>query len=274
MRRISWVYGIGITVLASVLVMVLGLAGSWFTVIAGFMLVVGGTLLAAMAGHSVELVWRVLVKLPRFYRSVDLVASRRIILNTFLEVAEWARRGNMRSADGAAKRIDDPFLQRGVQMVIDRTPSRELMRTLQWRIGSEQEFDQQEIRVTRAMAAYAPALGMLGTLLGLVQMLFGLGDKALGEVGVAMGFAMLTTVYGLVAANLILKPLVGKMEQRSRDRIAWMYAELEAVIMLQEKSHPIHIREALETYIEGHQEPVSAPPVAGLRLMKARTRVA
>jgi len=152
-----------------------------------------------------------------------------------------------------------------------------MMRTLQWRIGNERENDQQEIRVIRAMAGYAPSMGMLGTLLGLVQMLFGLGDKGINEVGVAMGFAMLTTVYGLVGANLLLKPLAGKMEQQSRIRLSWLYAQLETVLMLKERSHPIHIREALETYLDGSREypMLSMPSVApAIRRLMRRPKAA
>jgi chemotaxis protein MotA len=243
-----------VLVLLALMLMLTGLGGAWGGAIAGFVFVIGGTFLASVSSQSAEKVLGVLLKAPQVFDDREQLALRRKTLQAFLPVAEWARRGNMRAAERLGAQIEDDFLRRGVMLVLDRTPEREMMRTLQWRIGNERENDQQEIRVIRAMLGYAPALGMLGTLLGLVQMLFGLGDKGIHEVGMAMGFAMLTTVYGLVGANLLLKPLVAKMEQQSRARISWMYAQLEAVLMLRERSHPLHIREALETYLDGSRD--------------------
>ena len=277
MRTRALLYGVSAAVVLSLLLMLTGFGGGWTAALAGFVFVVGGTFLAAISSQSVEKVLGVLMKAPQALDDENLTAQRQQTLERFLVVAEWARRGNMRAAETAAQAIGDDFLRRGVQLVIDRTPEREMMRTLQWRIGNERENDQQEIRVIRAMAGYAPSMGMLGTLLGLVQMLFGLGDKGINEVGVAMGFAMLTTVYGLVGANLLLKPLAGKMEQQLRIRLSWLYAQLETVLMLKERSHPIHIREALETYLDGSREyPMpNMPSVApAIRRLMRRSKAA
>ncbi|MEO5342078.1 MAG: MotA/TolQ/ExbB proton channel family protein [Gammaproteobacteria bacterium SHHR-1] len=255
-------------VLLALLLMLSGLGGGWGGAIAGFVFVVGGTFLASVSSQSADKVLGVLLKAPQAFDNAEQRRYRRRTLDSFLPVAEWARRGNARAAERLARQINDDFLRRGVMLVLDRTPEREMMRTLQWRIGNERENDQQEIRVIRAMVGYAPALGMLGTLLGLVQMLFGLGDKGINEIGVAMGFAMLTTVYGLIGANLLLKPLAAKMEQQSRARISWMYAQLEAVLMLRERSHPVHIQEALETYLDGSRD----YPLPNLQDMAPRIR--
>jgi chemotaxis protein MotA len=273
MKTRALLVGVASAVALSLLLMLAGVGGGWGAALTGFVFVVGGTFLAAISSQSTEKVLGVLIKAPRALDDKNLTARRRQTLERFLQVAEWARRGNMRAAEQAAEAIEDEFLRRGVQLLIDRTPEREMLRTLQWRIGNERENDQQEIRVIRAMAGHAPSLGMLGTLLGLVVMLFGLGDKGLNEVGVAMGFAMLTTVYGLVGSNLLLKPLAVKLEQQSRLRLSWLYAQLEAVLMLRERSHPIHIREALETYLDGRREyPMPTLPAVAPALRRLMRR--
>jgi chemotaxis protein MotA len=86
---------------------------------------------------------------------------------------------------------------------------------------------------------------MLGTLLGLIQMLFGLGSGDLGTIGAAMGFAMLTTVYGLVLANLILKPIASKLEEKGRNGINRRVAYLQAVMLMCDKQHAELIREMM-----------------------------
>ncbi len=253
MKKLTLVYGLLGAVVLALLLMLSGFDSGWVVAPAGLVFVVCGALLAAISSQSAEKVLGVLAKARRSVSEERILQQRHDSLTIFLQVANLNRRGNQRNAEKLAQTLPEEILRRGVQLVVDRTPDRELLRTLQWRLGNERENDQQEIRVIRALAGYAPAMGMLGTLMGLVQMLFALGDKGINEVGAVMGFAMLTTVYGLVASNLWLKPLVTKMEQRSRSRLAWMYAQLEAVMMFKERSHPLHIREALEIYLEGNR---------------------
>lgn len=268
---------VALGVALSLLLMLSGLGGLWTAALAGFVFVVGGSFLAAISSQSAEQVLGVLFKTPALFKADPQPEGRKALLEHFLQIADWARRGNSREAERQAGLLKDDFWRRGLLLVLDRTPERELMRTLQWRIGHEREQDQLEIQVIRSLASYAPALGMMGTLLGLVQMLFGLGDKGVNEVGVAMGFAMLTTVYGLIGANLLLKPLVIKLEHQSRARVAWMYAQYEALLMLKERSHPWYIRDALEACLEkgrSYELPSLSGLSAGLRRNKATAKAA
>lgn len=275
MKTTAFVLAISLGVFVSLLLMLSGIGGLWTAAMTGFIFVVGGSFLAATSSQSAERVLGVLFKVPSLLRDNQQISQRRQLLEQFLHIADWARRGNSREAERQAALLDDDFWRRGLMLVLDRTPERELLRTLQWRIGHEREQDMLDIQVIRSLAGYAPALGMMGTLLGLVQMLFGLGEKGVNEVGMAMGFAMLTTVYGLIGANLLLKPLIIKLEQRSRTRLAWMYAQLEAVLMLKERSHPYYIRDALETCLEAgrsYELPSLADLSAGLRRFKAAAK--
>lgn len=267
------ILSIALGVALSLLLMLSGLGGLWTAALAGFVFVAGGSFLAAISSQSAEQVLGVLFKTADLFKTDRSLEGRKASLEHFLHIADWARRGNSREAERQTALLKDDFWRRGLLLVLDRTPERELMRTLQWRIGHEREQDQMEIQVIRSLASYAPALGMMGTLLGLVQMLFGLGDKGVNEVGVAMGFAMLTTVYGLIGANLLLKPLIIKLEQRSRTRIAWMYAQLEAVLMLKERSHPWYIRDALEACLEKGRS-YELPSLAGLSAGLHRNKTA
>jgi chemotaxis protein MotA len=95
------------------------------------------------------------------------------------------------------------------------------------------------------MAGYAPTLGMLGTLLGLLQMLFGVSNGDVRSMGAAMGFAMMTTVYGLVISNLLLKPLAAKLEQRNRHYFTQSVIGMQAVMLLYERQHPEYILEVM-----------------------------
>jgi chemotaxis protein MotA len=147
-------------------------------------------------------------------------------------------------------------LRSGIQLVIDRGPLQDLTKVLQWRIAGLRAREQSDAQILRTMATLAPAFGLLGTLFGLVHMLSGLGHSGLPEIGAAMAFAMAATLYGILAANLVLKPLSIKMERRTQQRLASMNMLQEGILLLYDRQHPILIRETLDAYLS-HQEGAS-----------------
>ena len=151
--------------------------------------------------------------------------------------------------------------------MIDGGPLQDLTKVLQWRIAGLRAREQADAQILRTMATLAPAFGMLGTLFGLVHMLSGLGHSGLQEIGATMAFAMTSTLYGILAANLVLKPLAIKMERRTQQRLMLMAMLLEGVLLFYDKRHPVLIRESLDAYL-AHTEGVSYP-AAKLALMKA-----
>jgi chemotaxis protein MotA len=94
---------------------------------------------------------------------------------------------------------------------------------------------------------------MLGTLLGSSQMLFGVGSSDVAGMGASMGFAMTTTVYGLVLANLIFKPLASKVGQRNRRDLTQSIVDLQAVMLLDERQHPEYIRDVIGNDLHAHR---------------------
>ena len=108
---------------------------------------------------------------------------------------------------------------------------------------------------------------MLGTLFGLVHMLSGIGESGLNEIGGTMAFAMLTTVYGIVAANLVFKPLAIKLERLTSQHLMEMTALMEGILQVNEKRHPTLIRETLESYYAHFQSP--EPVRSHLTLVRA-----
>ena len=163
----------------------------------------------------------------------------------FLKAATFFRYGNIRPAEEAARAIGRPVLRRGTQLVLDGLQRPQLALALQRQIVEERERLVAPVELLRAMAGYAPTLGMLGTLLGLSQMLFGVGSSDVAGMGASMGFAMTTTVYGLVLANLIFKPLASKVEQRNRRDLTQSIVDLQAVMLLYERQHPEYIRDVI-----------------------------
>ncbi len=240
---------LGLAVLLASLALVFGASSAWLVGISGFFFVVGGTILAAIVSEGFERVQHLLRNLPFMVseRLPTLGADEDI----FLQITSCYRRGSVRQTELGIKGLQDPLLHLGAQLIVDRCDQRDLERALQWQVANFKEQEQRRLRILYGMAGFAPAFGMLGTLLGLVKLLFSLGDSGLDIVGAAMGFAMITTVYGLVTANLIIKPLAIKMEQRLREKLAWQKVKYQILMLLFEKEHPAIVQETLEAFSSG-----------------------
>jgi chemotaxis protein MotA len=254
-----WFVLLCMAVLGSVLVQLFAPGAGLIAVLTGLLLVVGGTLMTASMSHSQKSIislWRQLLDL---WPSRDLSEVEDESLQRFLQAANFFRRGEIRPAESVIQEIEEPLLRRGAQLAVDSFPRDQISLSLQRQIAEERNQLRHPAEMVRAMSGYAPAFGMLGTLLGLIQMLFGLGSGDLGTIGAAMGFAMLTTVYGLVLANLVLKPIASKLEEIGRRQIARRVAYLQAVLLMCDKQHAELIREMMAETEHVQDQPLSNP---------------
>jgi chemotaxis protein MotA len=240
-----WTGSLLLAVVAAVVLQLAAPGSAAVAVISGFVLVVAGTVLVARVSHTPAALPALIATL-RELRLARRARSEGVLqIQSFLQAATFFRYGNIRPAEEAARAIPDPVLRRGTQMVIDGFQRPQLAIGLQRQIAEERERLMRPVELLRAMAGYAPSLGMFGTLLGLLQMLFGAEGGDVSRMGAAMGFAMMTTVYGLVFANLLLKPLAAQIEQRNRRYLAVSLMAVQAVVMLYERQHPQYMRDVL-----------------------------
>jgi len=139
-------------------------------------------------------------------------------------------------------------------LVIDNTPPGEIVNILQWRIKRLREQERAEAHIFHTMSIYAPAFGMFGTLVGMVNMLYGMNGPDLLNVGHNMAVALMTTLYGLVLSNLIFKPIAIKVERRTEKRAMIMRMIVEGTIMLAGNRSPVFIRETLKSFSAQHDD--------------------
>lgn len=131
-----------------------------------------------------------------------------------LQVAEIARKQGVLALQNVVDDIrDEPFFHQGISMVIDGTPGEEVEIIMRRDLQSMVQRHRQSASVLRKMAEFSPAMGLIGTLIGLVQMLGNLQDPT--TIGPAMAVALLTTFYGAVLANMVFLPLASKLERNS-----------------------------------------------------------
>jgi chemotaxis protein MotA len=246
-------------VLGAVSLQLLAPGSGFVAIFAGIWLVVGGTVLTARLSHSQPALLALKYTITTFWHSREADNAEPVDLQWFLKAANYYRYGNIRPAEEATRRISEPFLRRGTQMVLDGFPREQVTLALQRQIADERDQARNPVELLRAMGGYSPTLGMLGTLLGLVQMLFGLGSGDMDSIGASMGFAMLTTVYGLVLANLLLKPLASKLERCGRRQTARSATQMQAIMMLYDRPHAEVIREVMDDLRPKTNTPADAP---------------
>ena len=178
---------------------------------------------------------------------VDLNKDLELILN----LANIARREGILQLEETVSSMDDPFIKKGVMLIIDGADPELVSKVMETEIDFISERHAQGQAVLLQMSSYSPAFGMIGTLIGLINMLADLNDMA--SLGGNMAVALVTTFYGSVLANLIFTPLAKKLGSMSSDEILRKQMALEGMLSIQDGENPRIIREKLNAFLSQSQ---------------------
>ena len=166
-------------------------------------------------------------------------------VSQIIALAEKARKESLVSLEKIP--IEDPFMKRGILLVSDGTDEPLVRSVMEIEIDNLKNRHRRGQDVFKGMGAFAPAFGMIGTLIGLVRMLQNLSDP--GSIGPAMAVALLTTFYGALLANLVFLPFAKKLEERSREECHAMEVVMEGVISILNGEHPSVVKEKLHSFL-------------------------
>ena len=173
-----------------------------------------------------------------------------------VEIARLLREHRVPEADARVQTLRSPFLRLGLQLVVDGIPLDDIHHVLNWRIQKSAEREMGEAKLFRTLATFSPAFGLLGTLTGMVGMLKQLGAGDIGKIGASMAVAMLATLYGLIAANLVFKPIAIKLEQRAARRVAQLNVLLEGIVLTQMGRSPTLIGDQMQHLLRDTKDEV------------------
>ena len=211
------------------------------------MVVVGGTLAATLITFPLSDFLKIVVNgLKVFMFSIEKPED---IINSLVELSNKARKGGLLSIEGDIKNTNDPYLSTALQMTVDGIKTADIAAVMQKKMQVTEEGHKLGYSIFDAMGTYAPAFGMVGTLIGLVQMLANLDDPS--TIGPKMAVAMITTFYGAVLANLLFIPMSEKLKLRSGEEIQNMTIIFEGVISIREGEHPRLMEDKLNVYLSG-----------------------
>jgi chemotaxis protein MotA len=240
---------------------IIGLAGCW--IIFAFSVFMGGVsiftyinmpsvvmvlgapvfalLVAAPTGRVLSLFkfFMITMRLPAY----EIEKTIRIMV----EFSERARREGLLALEDNLQELDDDFMRRGIQLVVDGTDPEIIKSILYNEVGQIESRHAANIKVIDVWGALFPAFGMLGTLIGLIAMLANLQDQS--TLGSGMAVALITTLYGSMGANMFCIPLSAKLNDRTKDEMMFKEIIIEGILSIQSGDNPRILQEKLVAFL-------------------------
>jgi len=181
------------------------------------------------------------------------------LIPTFVDFAARARREGILALESLAGDLEDPFFRQGLELVIDGLEPQSIREILETEIEHIEQRHVKGADILNSMGTFAPAMGMVGTLIGLVQMLQSMSDPS--TIGPAMAVAIITTFYGAILANLVALPVAGKLTMRSREEVLEKGMILEGIMAISAGDNPRIVERKLHSYLApSMREQVSGRP--------------
>lgn len=222
-----------------------------FVNVPSLMITVGGSISALLINFPLKSCFSTFNVVKKCFL-VSLPATEETI-EQFGDLATIARRDGLIALEPEVEKIDDEFMVRGLEMVIGGASKEEVVSVLELEIASIEQRHQTGKQLVDSTAAAAPAFGMIGTLIGLVQMLRTLDDPS--QIGVGMATALLTTLYGALIANMFCIPLAGKLQVRSKEELMLREVMLSGFESLVDGHPPRAVKERLMAFLSASSRP-------------------
>jgi chemotaxis protein MotA len=217
----------------------------------GAMIVFGGTLGAVLITTPPETFIRALKSVKQLFFQPDFSPS--VVVNDLITYASRARRDGIVSLEQDVEKIEDRFLRKAMTLGVDGTDLRDIRDTMELEIEMEEHRGRSTAKVYEAAGGYAPTVGIIGAVLGLIQVMKHLDNMA--EVGTGIAVAFVATVYGVGSANLLFLPAAAKLKNRTEQAVRMKQLMLEGVCSIVQGLHPKVIERKLEAFIrEDHPQ--------------------
>lgn len=210
-----------------------------------FLIVIGGTLGATMLQHS----------LPVFVRGLKLLRwvidpppqDLSALLSELVNWSQLARRGGLLALEDRIDTQKDPFLRKGLQMLVDGAEPTLLRQVLEIDVGVFEESAKKAAKVWEAAGGYAPTIGILGAVLGLIHVMENLTDPS--KLGSGIAVAFVATIYGVGSANLLFLPIANKLKALVQDDVLRREMYIEGLVAIAHGENPRILEAKLRGYV-------------------------
>lgn len=209
------------------------------------LIVLGGTIGATLINFSFSSVFAAVkaAKSIFFDEKADIFSTAEQLIS----LSHLARHNGILALESALESVDNSFLRRGVQLVIDTTNTQLLYEILTTEINLEEEQEFTSVRVFEAMGGFAPTFGIVGAVLGLIQVMSNLENTA--QLGSGIATAFIATLYGVGSANLLFLPVAGKLKMKLRENILLKEMVVQGLISIQIGENPAIIEEKVLSFL-------------------------
>ncbi len=243
---LNTVIGATLVVLLVLFAMAMGPGGvATFVDVPSVVMVLGGTTAVTMLAFPISDLKPVIKVM--MVAAVRKTASATDEIDRIVSYANLARKEGLLALETRLQDVDDAFFAKGIQLVIDGFGADTVRDIMELEAEWEKQRHDCGRKIMEQMGAFSPAFGMIGTLVGLVQMLQDLSDP--NSIGVGMATALLTTLYGAMAANMFFLPMAGKLDQVSKSESLVRSLMIEGIVAIQSGEKPQLIKEKLKGFL-------------------------
>lgn len=217
----------------------------WFVDVASILITFGGTLGAVLASNTLSSFMTGIKSMKLIFKvpQLDQIGT----IKQIIELSNVARKEGLLALEESANNIDDAFMKKGILLIVDGTDPELVRGILEAELVNTDTRHQKNIAFWKQIGAMGPAWGMIGTLIGLINMLADLSDVS--SVGPAMAVALITTFYGSVLANWICSPVAAKLKANSASEISMKEVMVEGLLSIQAGENPRVIEEKLKSFL-------------------------
>lgn len=219
------------------------------------MIVFGGTIGAVLVTYP----------MPVFMQGVKAVSrlignpghDPRALLDEIIRYAQKARKEGIIALEKEVVNASDPFLRRALMMAVDGVDSKTIQETLELELTQMDEHGEQAAKVYESAGGYAPTIGILGAVLGLIHVMSNLSD--VGKVGAGIAVAFVATIYGVGSANIFFLPAAGKLKIKHKHDMALREMMMYGTLAIQEGQNPKIIEEKLAAFLTDKKAKAAKP---------------
>ena len=214
------------------------------------LIVVGGTFGATLVNYTFDEIFSLFIAISKAFFSKKEEYFLKVAL--LVRLSAKARREGILSLEPDVENIDDEFLKKGLRMAVDGANEETIKEILINEVYYMRERHKFGYEILNSMGAYSPAMGLIGTLIGLVQMLQKLNNPKL--IGPSMAVALITTFYGAILANLLFLPLGGKLKRKSEKELLFKEACIEGVVSISKGENPKILEQRLLSFFTNSEK--------------------
>jgi chemotaxis protein MotA len=208
-------------------------------------LVLFGTIGVAMTGFNMDDLARIPKAAIKAYTGSPVAATAAVTV--LADLADIARKEGVLALEGKLDSIEDPFVKTGVQLIVDGVDAEQIQEVLEIDIAAASERHSAMIGFFESCVGAAPTMGMVGTVIGLINMLGNLSSPE--QLGIGMSLALLTTLYGVLFANFIFGPIQNKLKRLNAIEMSARDMVIDGILTVQSGASPRMLVERLETYL-------------------------